>query len=212
MELKETSERRIASNKLAIISMKNPVYTLGASNLSAKKRSELDYYGTDPKTIDSLLRRETFSHTVWEPCAGHHNIVNRLVESGYEVRASDIINYDGHAHEILDFLTNTSSWEHDIVTNPPFCLAEEFVLKSLETMREGSKLALLLRLQFLEGTRRYESIFRENPPCRVYVFPSRQVCSKTDDFTEGSAIAFAWFIWEKGFKGSPEIKWIYEKN
>jgi hypothetical protein len=37
---------------------------------------------------------------------------------------------------------------------------------------------------------------------------NRQVSDKNDDFDHGSAVAYAWFVWEKGWKGNPEIKWI----
>lgn len=43
---------------------------LGANNHLCEAREENDYYATDPKAIDDLLARETFSHTIWEPASG----------------------------------------------------------------------------------------------------------------------------------------------
>lgn len=188
------------------------VNTLGASNLSEKERSENDYYGTNPESVKSLLKNETFNkENIWEPCAGHHLLSNVLKDSGYIVKESDICEYDGYEHALIDFLELDESiikYNGDIITNPPYNLSNKFVVKALNLVEPGCKVAMFLRTLFLEGQTRYNSIFKENPPKTVYVFSRRQVCSKNDDFTEGSAVAYAWFVWEKGFKGDPIIKWI----
>ena len=181
--------------------------TLGASNLSDKERSALDYYGTDPSAVRSLLAREPFSHKVWEPGAGHHNIVNELKAKGYEVKASDIFDY-GFGDEMIDFLKCGEPFGGDIVMNPPYCDAEKFVSKALSLVGDGRKVAAFLRLQFLEGQGRYERLLKNNPPRRIYVYSKRQVCSKTDNFLEPSAVAYMWSLWEKGWHGNPEIFWI----
>ena len=186
---------------------KNVVNTLGASNLSKKERSFLDYYGTDPKTIRALLDAESFEEDIWEPGSGHGNIVNELKAKGYKVWSTDIYDY-GHQDAIIDFLEFDGDWRGSIVMNPPYQLAQEFVEKALSKLGPGHKLAALLRLQFLEGQKRFTELYKNNPPKKVYVFVNRQVCSKTDDFTEGSAVAYCWMIWEKGFSGSPTIHWL----
>ena len=68
---------------------------------------------------------------------------------------------------------------------------------------------MFLRLQFLEGKTRKE-FFQNNPPKTIYVSSSRLKCAKDAKFEEmtGSAVAFAWFVWEKGYKGEPKVKWI----
>ena len=46
----------------------NSIYrTLGASNHTENEREPNDYYATDPKAVEALLDRETFSHHIWEP-------------------------------------------------------------------------------------------------------------------------------------------------
>ena len=47
-----------------------------------------------------------------------------------------------------------------------------------------------------------------NVHMRVYVFSSRISCGKNGVFTGGKAVAYAWFIWEKGVTRDPVIKWI----
>ena len=181
---------------------------MGASNHCDEERSKLDYYGTDPRSTKALLAVETFNHEIWEPCAGHHLMVNVLREAGYHVLATDIAEYDGVRHAKMDFLNIEGEWDGDIITNPPYGLSTEFAVKALELVKPGAKVAMFLRTLFLEGNKRYEKLFKENPPRYVYVFTNRQVSDKNDDFSKGSAVSYAWFVWVKGWKGNPEIKWI----
>lgn len=97
----------------------------------------------------------------------------------------------------------------DIITNPPYKYALEFVEKALEVVEPGRKVAMFLKLQFLEGKKR-KPFFLNNPPKVVYVSSSRILCAKNGKFDEytSSAVAYAWFVWKKGFSGDPVIKWI----
>jgi len=190
---------------------KDTLKVMGASNHCDEERSKLDYYGTDPKSTKALLEVESFNHEVWEPCAGHHLMVNVLKEAGYHVLATDIAEYDGVQHAKMDFLNTDATWDGDIITNPPYGLSTEFAVKALEVVKPGAKVAMFLRTLFLEGTKRYEKLFKENPPKTIYVFTNRQVSDKNDDFSKGSAVSYSWFVWEKGYSGSPEIKWIKSK-
>lgn len=186
---------------------KNTLKVGGFSNHCDEERSKLDYYGTDPKSTRALLGVESFTDYIWEPAAGHHLIANVLRNAGYDVRTTDIADY-GFGDEKLDFLNYEGTFDGDIVTNPPYGLSTEFAVKALEVVKPGRKVAMFLRLLFLEGNKRYENLFKENPPKVIYVFMNRQVSDKNDDFDHGSAVAYAWFVWEKGWKGNPEIKWI----
>ena len=97
----------------------------------------------------------------------------------------------------------------DIVTNPPYKFAKEFVLQALKVIAEGRKVCMFLKLTFLEGKDRKE-MFKEYPPKTVYVSSSRILCARNGDFDsfDSSATAYAWFVWEKGYKGDTVIKWI----
>ena len=96
-----------------------------------------------------------------------------------------------------------------IITNPPYKYALEFVQKALDSVQPGKKVAMFLKLQFLEGKSR-KQFFLHNPPKVVYVSSSRLICAMNGEFEKypSSAVAYAWFVWEKGFKGDPIIKWI----
>ena len=190
---------------------KDTLKTIGASNHSDEERSKLDYYGTDPRSTETLLRYENFSNFIWEPAAGHHLIVDVLKNAGYEVKATDVADY-GFGDAQLNFLNYKGNFDGDIITNPPYGLSTDFAIKALEVIKPGRKVAMFLRLLFLEGTKRYENLFKTNPPKTIYVFSNRQVSDKNDDFDHGSAVAYAWFVWEKGFQGDPTIKWVNSNN
>lgn len=192
----------------------NSIYmTLGASNHTEKEREPNDYYATEPKAVELLLREEVFAPYVWEPACGAGHMSAVLKRHGYKVRSSDLINrgYDGT--EVLDFLcAEAPQIPYDIITNPPYKHAKEFVEHALDISIDGTKIAMFLKLQFLEGKARRE-LFEKHPPKTVYVASSRLMCAKNGDFERmkaggGSAIAYAWFVWRKGYSGDPHIKWI----
>lgn len=185
--------------------------TIGASNHSERIRPNEDYYATDPKAVELLLENETFNHTIWECACGEGHIAKVLESNGYHVISTDLIDR-GYGTGGIDFLKQTENRGgncSDIVTNPPYKLALEFAQHALEIVEEGNKVAMFLKLTFLEGQKR-KQFFLKYPPKRIYVFSKRMLCAINGQFKpgEGSAIAFAWYIWEKGYKGKPTIDWI----
>ncbi len=193
-------------------SIHNVYVNLGASNHTKHNRSKNDFYATPPLAVRQLLELEKFNNHIWEPACGMNHIVDEFRNKGYNVKCSDIIKMvDDPTIEIIDFLSYDGKWDGDIITNPPFKYANEFVNKALDIVNKGSKIAMFLKIQFLEGTKRYE-IFQKNPPKIIYVASKRYGCSENGKFnTEGntvSAICYCWYIWEKGYQGDPIIKWI----
>ena len=96
-----------------------------------------------------------------------------------------------------------------IVTNPPYKHSLEFVEHALECVREGRFVCMFLKIQFLEGQKR-KHFFLENPPVRVWVSSSRIKCAINGDFDANgqSAACYAWYVWQKGYKGKTELKWF----
>ena len=183
--------------------------TIGASNHVDSERDKNDYYATNPDTLLPLLDLELLDNKdIWECANGGGHLSNRLEELGYNVKKSDLIDY-GTGAEIIDFLQCEDKFNGDIVTNPPYKHAQQFVEKSMELVQEGNKVIMFLKLTFLEGQKRKE-LFKKYPPKNVLVFSKRQQCAVGGNFTGlgSSAIAYAWFVWEKGFTGEPTIKWI----
>lgn len=182
--------------------------TIGASNHANHDRASQDYYATEPAATDWLCRIEHFDGPILEPSCGEGHISRELERHGYKVVSRDL--EDRGFGEVADFLRpDIEPWEGDIITNPPYAFAQEFVERALAMIQPGRKVAMFLKLTFLEGKRR-RALFKSDPPVRIWVSSSRLKCAMNGDFehTGGSATCYAWFVWEKGFIGAPEIHWF----
>lgn len=185
----------------------NVMATLNSSHNTDKERAERDYYATPRKAVEELLGLEKFNHNIWECAAGELHISDILENAGYNVRSSDIIERRASVEE-YDFL-QAKEWHGDIVTNPPFAKATEFLEKALSIVHDGAKIVFFLRIQFLEGVKR-RALFEKHPPRRVWVASRNMRCAKNGDFANatGNASTYCWFVWEKGYQGKPEIGWF----
>ena len=183
---------------------------LGASNHSLEERAENDFYATPPEAIDYLLNDggAILSHKVWECACGKGHLSKRLEELGYEVRSTDLVDR-GYGRGGVNFLNVHEHWDFDIITNPPYKFAAQFVEHALDIVEPGSRIYMFLKLQFLEGKAR-RKLFERKELETVYVSSSRINCARNGEFdnSDGSAVAYCWFCWCKGFNGWPTIKWI----
>lgn len=195
---------------------KHSVYaTLGAGNHTDKERQKHDYYATDPIAIDLLKTVFNIPHVVYECCCGEGHLSKQLEKHGHKVYSTDLINR-GYGIGGVDILTLEKLPYEDcncILTNPPYKYAMEVVLKALELLNQGGCCIMLLKTTFLEGKKRYANLFSKYPPKHIFQFVSRVQCAKNGDFQTmiqggGSAISYAFFIWEKGFRGETTVKWI----
>lgn len=187
--------------------------TLGANNHSEDEREEYDYYATDPIAIDILINdgKSEINHNVWECACGEGHLGKRLSDYGYNVIATDLIDR-GFGIGGVNFLETNTIFNGDIVTNPPYKHAVKFIEHALDIIPTGNKVFMFLKLQFLEGKSRKE-LFKKYPPKFVYVSSSRILCAKNGDFKAAkkngaSAVAYAWYEWEKGYTGDTIIKWV----
>ena len=177
-----------------------------AVNQRSQDVAEHDYYATDPQALELLLEQEYFSRRIWEPACGEGHLSKVLEKHEYQVVSSDLVDR-GYGRGGIDFLNCSTQWDGDIITNPPYKYAKEFVEKALELVTPGRRVAMFLKLTFLEGQGRRE-LFKNNPPQIVYVSSARLNCGKNGVFTGTSAVAYCWVIWEKGHTGPTQIKWF----
>lgn len=192
----------------------NTFRTLGASTHTEGVREANDYYATDPRAIDGLLSKYTLRDKIWEPACGEGHLSKRLIYFGHDVYSTDIINR-GFQDEVIDFF-NADKIPFEgcstIITNPPFKYATEFANHMVDILPEDGVGVLFLKLQFLEGQKR-RCFFEKTPPKHIFVFSKRIRCAKNGDFesfinSSGSPVCYAWFVWEKGYKGRPQVDWI----
>lgn len=194
---------------------KSTFVMLGSSNHSEKDRQLNDYYATDPHALEIFLDKIyedkiELHNKIWECACGEGHLSEVLKEKGYDVASTDLVDR-GYGDDYFDFLKYESLYplELDILTNPPYKYAKEFVEKALEIQGNGYYTVMFLKIQFLEGQARQE-LFKKYPPKYVYVNSARQLCAMNGEFEKynATAMCYCWYIWEKGFKGEPIIRWI----
>lgn len=167
-----------------------------------------DFYPTPAWATHALIDNEEFRGSIWEPACGNGAMSEVLKLTGNSVLSTDLHDY-GWGCTDVDFLGDLSFVPSDnIVTNPPFNLAEEFVRKALELANR--KVAMLLRLAFLEGQDRAKGLFTTAPPTRVWVFSERITFYPSGIQTAGSGtMAYAWFVWDLKYPtGKTELNWL----
>jgi len=178
---------------------------LGAREIGSLRRD--DFHETPEIAIRGLLSVEAFTGPIWEPACGHGAISRMLEDAGHEVISTDLVER-GYGTGRVDFLMEFAPRSPNIVTNPPFKLAAEFARRAV-ALTTG-KVALLCRLGWLEGRERGQ-MFAENPLARVWVFSGRLPMMHRNGYDgpkSTSAIAFAWFVWDKAHAGRPTLGWL----
>lgn len=204
---------------------KTTFVTLGASNHTDHDRAEHDYYATEPKAVEELMKVEKFNGSIWENCCGEGYLSKPMIKAGYDVVSTDLVDR-GYGKGNIDFFQCDKSLADNIVTNPPYSTALKWTEHSLDLLESGKKLALFLPIQFLESDKRAK-LFKTRPPVRIWVAANRLLCGMNGDFrakdkggnilynkdgTEkrmSSAKCYAWFVWEVGnYSNAPVIGWI----
>lgn len=164
-----------------------------------------DFYPTPAWATHVLADNEQFDGDIWESACGDGAMAEVLKESGHTVHASDLFDR-GYGEIGVDFRKQNRTADN-IVTNPPFHSAEEFVHAGLRQTK--GKLALLLRLAFLESASRQKTIFSIHPPSTVWIFSERITFYPSGAVRKGSGTtAYAWYIWDHNFDGPTQLKWL----
>jgi hypothetical protein len=177
-----------------------------------------DFYATPFEATKALLNNELFEGTCLEPAAGQGHISKVLIDCGHATTSSDLVTrrdrYNVGIKYGIDFLHPDSYPESsfdNVITNPPYAFAEEFAWRALRVAK--NKVALLCKIQFLEGQKR-GMLFDTTPLQSVLVFRKRinplRDGLEVDETGKpwNSTMCFAWFVWAKGWRFAPLIRWI----
>jgi hypothetical protein len=164
----------------------------------------LDLYETPACAIRALIQVEKLPLHIWEPACGGGAIVRELGAAGHVVTATDIssgVNFFN--------CVNPGQGSMGIVSNPPFKQAAEFARHAIEL--GIPYVALLLRWAFTEGgtgkteaSRARAYVLDTVPPARIHLFANRLPMMHRHGWTGNrsrSAIAFAWYIWDRSHTG-----------
>ncbi len=181
----------------------------GNARGSGYARNADDYYCEPRVAVDALLDVEEFADsTTWDPACGSGNIPRAFRARGYGINGTDLVDRGG-CDWTMDFLAEHPAdyLYSNIVTNPPFNLATEFLLRALPLTTD--KVCILQRLAWLEGKARRQ-VFESTPLARVWVFSSRisMPPGGSNQPAKGGSVAFAWYVWKHGHQGPPTLGWI----
>lgn len=124
-------------------------------------RVEDDYYATDPESTRALLEVETFEGNFLEPCVGGGHIAEVIKEyyPNQNIIGVDLVDRGYNNTIVGDFLSMGFEEPFDnVITNPPYSLAQEFLEKEMEVVKNGGKIAMFLKIQFLEGNKRRKNV------------------------------------------------------
>lgn len=172
-----------------------------------------DDFPTPPWATRALIehvfedRRALKKMSCLEPACGAGHMSRVLNEYFGDVQSADAFSYD--YGDVRNFLTYPyEKCEVDwVITNPPFRLAEEFIIRAMEIARDG--IAILARSVFLESVGRYEGIFREMPPTKFAQFVERVPMVRGRlDRKATTATGYAWLVWEKQHPSPPRLMWV----
>lgn len=189
--------------------MSDATYNLnGGFKPTMKRFADLDgpdFFPTPAWATYALIDNEKFIGDIWESACGNGAMSKVLEKTARSVASSDLYKR-GYGEAGVDFLESGRRADN-IVTNPPYNAAEGFVRSGVRLAHR--KFALLLRLAFLEGANRANTIFSQAPPARVWVFSERITFYPAGAVQAGSGTtAYAWFVWDKDAPSGTELKWL----
>jgi len=145
------------------------------------KQGNINDFQTPGYAIKPLLPYLNNSWTIWECTSGKGNLVKAFKKEGFQVIGTDILTGK-------DFLT----WEPDkydcIITNPPFSLKTEFLIRAYKL---GKPFAFLLPLTTLETAKR-QYLFKTYG-LEIILFDKRINFETPSGKGSGSWFASAWF-------------------
>ena len=142
-----------------------------------------------------------------EPACGAGHMAKVLKEYFGHVLYGDAHDYGyGPVQDYLTFPYQTDAVDW-VITNPPFRLAEDFVVRSLDIASRG--VAVLVRSVFLESVGRYNRLFEKAPPSKFAQFVERVPMVRGRlDAKATTATGYAWLVWEHGISDRSRVVWI----
>lgn len=191
------------------IEQKTVVYGKRARKVHTWDRDPHDFYVDPIWCSERLFEEESFIGPVWDPACGTGRIVAAARAAGLSAIGTDIVARGFPGAEVVDFLTTKGSIDN-IVTNPPFKLAQKFVEHALRSV--SRKAAFLLPLGWLNGDKR--SRWLEDLPLQTVLIitprpsmpPGELVAA--DIKPQNGRQDFAWYIFAQGYDGKPELGWL----
>lgn len=154
-----------------------------------------------------LFEVEDFDGEVWDPCCGFGTITLNAHSQCDTSWASDIVERKpGVCDEVMDFL-QAKRPTNNIVCNPPFNIASLFALHALKYA--DGKVAMVFPVARLNAAH----WLKGTPLRRVWLMtprpsmPPGHVIARGEK-PGGGKMDFCWLLWERGYEGASELKWL----
>lgn len=180
------------------------------------ERDPYDWYVEPQECSLALFDNEEFHGEIWDPACGLGRIVESARASGLSSWGSDIVVRSEFCSERIDFLASFDRDFTNIVTNPPFKHAEEFVRRSLEALPNRGKAAFLLPTVWMAGFSTKRGWLPTSPLLSVYSISPRPSMPPGRVIEAGvrpgnGTKDFAWFVWQKGYQGEARLRFMNTK-
>ncbi|MES0008518.1 hypothetical protein NKJ64_25655 [Mesorhizobium sp. M0062] len=175
------------------------------------ERDPNDFYVEPYECSRSLFRLEAFEGLIWDPACGLGRIVVEARAAGFVAIGSDIIKRSELCELRSDFLSRSFRPEFsNIVMNPPFGLAEEFVREAIDIVPNGGKVAAILPLVWLSGFSTKRDWLPLSPLKTVYPISPRPSMPPGRVIEAGirpgnGTKDFSWLVWQKGYSSPPTV-------
>lgn len=187
-----------------------------ANRKSEYLRPKGDFYETPTSLVTELLKENIALGRVWECASGNDAIVRVLRRNKIDCFGSDI-------EKGFDFLKDNQIESFDtILTNPPFSLWDEFIMKAKEY--NPKRIIMIGRVNYfgtyarnLKPSERNENQIEKYKGSEriwdhlktVYIFNlmvDYQTLPREDGLFNVGALVTGWFEWERDYEGDPAIK------
>lgn len=167
--------------------------------------SAQDFAETPCWVTKALTDRVSFEGNIYEPAAGTGLMARVLAdETGLPVFETDIV---GTEDDFLEYSPPQDKCPSNIITNPPWSgkHADLFVERALATAK--CKVAMLLPIIFLVGSKRQRNIFSYKPPQHIFIFSDRVGLRDPDTKKSWGGARVMWLVWDK-LETKTTFEWI----
>jgi len=188
----------------------------GNNRDSGYERDPYDFYVEDVPCVVSFFEaggwfRPIVAH---DPCCGNGNIPSVAASLGIEMTGADLINRAAGRYPVRDFLADEIVYPN-IITNPPYKIAEEIIRHALSHVHPGGLVAALVMEKFLYSQGR-QPLFALRECEKVLILsrrpsmpPGKLLAEKGEACRGGGFANYAWVVWRVG-KAAPgaSIAWL----
>jgi hypothetical protein len=187
--------------------MTSPTDVKKEINAHAWEREENEHYVEPEWCSQRLFDEERFEGIIYDPACGFGNIPKSAISAGFVTWAADIVDrgyLDGRPKSDFFYFDLPAD---NIVTNPPFNVADKFALHALRIARH--KVAMIFPTARLNAAH----WMRGTPLRRVWLMtprpsmPPGHVIARGEKAT-GGKMDFCWLVWEKKYSGNAELHWL----